>query len=218
VSDEFDTEPIPGLPGMLPPGETILWQGQPRWRGLARHCFEVRWLSVYFGVFIAARGALALRDGLGVSAALTMTGVLTLLALACLGLLSLLAWLNARATIYTITSRRVVMRFGVALPMSVNLPFKRLEKAELALRPDGEGDIALQVGGPGRLAYLHLWPHARPWRFSRAEPMLRAVPDAKRVSELLAEAVRAWAAAEAPSMTVASGDSRPPEQPRLAEA
>ena len=33
---EYEIEPIPGLPGRLPPGETILWQGAPDWRVLAR--------------------------------------------------------------------------------------------------------------------------------------------------------------------------------------
>ena len=35
---------------------------------------------------------------------------------------------------------------------------------------------------------LHLWPHARPWRVSRPEPMLRCVPDAAGVAQLLSQA------------------------------
>jgi hypothetical protein len=165
----------------------------------------VRWLSVYFGLFIVIRGVFAARDGASAGAALLSALALVPLAAACLGLLGVLAWLNARGTIYTITTRRVVMRFGVALPMSVNLPFKQLVTAELALRANGEGDIALQLTGPGRIAWLSLWPHARPWQFSKPQPMLRSIPEAKRCSELLAEAVRAWAAAEAPTVVVTQG-------------
>ena len=53
------------------------------------------------------------------------------LALVAVGLPALLAWLYARTTVYTITNRRVVMRFGVALPMSLNLPFRMVAAAGL---------------------------------------------------------------------------------------
>ncbi len=29
--DDFEAEPIKGLPEMPPEGEVILWQGQPNW-------------------------------------------------------------------------------------------------------------------------------------------------------------------------------------------
>ena len=41
------------------------------------------------------------------------------------------------------------------------------------------------------LGYLLLWPHARPWRFSRPQPMLRALPGVAQVAETLAAAVAA---------------------------
>lgn len=195
MSSEIEFEPIPGLPHELPPGERLLWQGRPQWRGLARYTFRVPWLAAYFGLFIAARGGFALQDGQGLAGALLTSLLVLPLAVLCLGVLSLLAWLNARATIYTITTRRVVMRFGVAFPMTFNLPFKRLAAANLNLRKSGDGDIALQLAGPDRIAWLHLWPHARPWRLAKAQPMLRAIPQAAAVAELLAAAVQAWSAA-----------------------
>jgi hypothetical protein len=196
VSSEVEYEPIPGLPHELPPGEQLLWQGRPQWKGLLRHTFQVRWLAAYFGLFISVRGLLVLHDGQGPAAALWQSAVVLPLAVLCLGLLSLLAWLNARATVYTITSKRVVMRFGVALPMTFNLPFKRIAAADLKTRSDGEGDISLQLSGPDKIAYLHLWPHARPWRLAKAQPMLRSIPDSAKVAALLADAVAAWSAAD----------------------
>jgi hypothetical protein len=197
MSEEIDVEPIPGLPHHLPPGEHILWQGRPEWRGLCRHTFQVPWIAAYFGVIAAARGVFAVQDGQGVAhAALAVLMVLPLCAL-CLGILSLLSWLNARGTMYTITTRRVVMRFGVALPMTFNFPFKRLAAANLKLWERGRGDIALQLSGSDRIAWPVLWPHARPWHFKKAQPMLRCIPDASRVSSLLAEAVRTFTATSA---------------------
>jgi hypothetical protein len=207
VSDEFDYEPIPGLPHALPPGESILWQGRPRWQGLARHTFQVRWLAAYFAVFIVARGVLSLQDGQGLGRALFASAVVLPLAALCLGLLSLLAWLNARATVYTITTRRVVMRFGVAFPMTFNLPFKRLAAANLKTQKNGDGDIAMQLSGPDRIAWLHLWPHARPYYLAKAQPMLRAIPDAAKVSALLGEAVQAWSATDGAPVLIAASES-----------
>jgi hypothetical protein len=196
MSEELEFEPIPGLPALLPPGETLLWQGKPSWRALARHTFEVRWLAAYFGVFSVLRGLVQFQEGHTASEALLASLIVLPAAALCLGLLTLLAFLNARATVYSITSKRVVMRFGVAFPMTFNLPFRRLAAADLSTRPEGDGDIALRLSGPDRIAWLHLWPHARPLHFKHAQPMLRGLPDAAKVAALLADAVRDWSAAE----------------------
>jgi hypothetical protein len=177
----------------------------------------VRGLTLYFAIFIAGRGVMALVEGQGAGKALSDALGLVPLAAACVGLLIGLAWLNARATIYTITTRRVVLRFGVALPISINLPFKQLAAADLVARPEGDGDIALRLTGPGRLAYLPLWPYVRPWRVAPAQPMLRAVPKVTEVSALLAQAVKDFAQAEAASPQPASqlGVVRPNQPPTV---
>jgi len=197
---EHDWEPVPGLPESLPPGERMLWQGAPSWRTLARRVFHVRKLAFYFAILVAWRSGSLLLDGAGwadaAAAALWMAG----LSLAVIGLAALFAWLVARSTVYTITDRRVVLRYGVALPMCLNLPFRRIHAVGLRRHPDGSGDIALTLSAEGRVAYLHLWPHARPWRISRPEPALRGIPDAAGVGEILADALSA-AAAPAPTPT-----------------
>jgi hypothetical protein len=119
------------------------------------------------------------------------------LALAALAILVFLGWLVGRTTLYTITNRRVVMRIGIVLDVTFNIPFRVIESAGLRKYEDGTGDIALALAGPDRIAYLHLWPHARPWRIARAEPTLRTVPDAAAVSALLMSAI---SAVEGPSL------------------
>jgi Bacterial PH domain len=109
------------------------------------------------------------------------------------GVLALLAWLSSRTTQYTITSRRIIMQFGIALPMTLNIPFRIIGAAALRPYADGSGDIPIAISGNDRIAYLMLWPHVRPWRAARTEPMLRSVDDAKHVSEILARAVVAAA-------------------------
>jgi hypothetical protein len=105
------------------------------------------------------------------------------------GLLLLLAFLFARATIYTITTRRLVIRSGVALPLCVNLPMAEIETARLNARADGSGDIALATRARSRAGYFLLWPHVRPWKFGRPEPMLRGLADVRPVADLLARAM-----------------------------
>ncbi len=193
MSDDHEFEPVWGLPERLPGGERLLWQGSPDWRSLAVSVFHLRAVALYFAVLLAWRGASAAYDGAGAQdAALAVLGVLPL-ALLGLGLLATLAWLSARTSVYTVTDRRVVLRIGIVLSVSFNLPYARIESAALRPLSGGHGDIVLRIGPPDRIAYLHLWPHARPWRLANPEPMLRSVPEAERVAGLLAEALAASA-------------------------
>ncbi|MGJ3230839.1 MAG: photosynthetic complex putative assembly protein PuhB [Oceanicaulis sp.] len=187
--DDIKPDPIPGLPEELPEGERILWRGSPDWRSLALHVFHVRAVAIYFAALLAWKTGAALAAGGGLAEAAMSAGMVALFAAAALGLLLLFARLTAKATIYTITNARVVMRIGVALPKTVNVPFTVIGSAALKLRKGGDGDIPMQLVGPNRAAYLHLWPHARPWRLVTAEPMLRGIPDAAAVANILAGAL-----------------------------
>jgi hypothetical protein len=163
----------------------------PRWQSMARHAFHVRKVALYFLALLVLH--LVWKLSAGEPPLDALGGALWLAALAALavGLLALLAWAMSRASLYTITSRRVVMRFGVAIPISVNLPFAQITKAALRAHGDGTGDIPLTMSGPVRAPYIVFWPHARPWHFSPPQPMLRAVPDAAKVAGILASALEA---------------------------
>jgi hypothetical protein len=189
--NEHEYEPIPGLPALLPPGETILWQGAPDWRSLARRAFHIRQLSAYFGVILLLRVVFSVSSGVPLVDAVWYTCYLLPFAAGAVGVLTVLAWLTARATIYTITNRRVVIRFGIALQMSLNLPFVMIPSAGLRAYDDGTGDIPLALQPGQRVAFLVVWPHVRPWRVAHTEPMLRCVPDAQRVAQTLARALAA---------------------------
>lgn len=188
LGHEHDHEPVRGLPELPPAGETLLWQGSPDWRALALRAFHLRKLVVYFAVLMLLRGAFQLNDGATPLAALVSALWLLLPASVALGLVALLAWLTARTAVYTITNHRVVMRIGIVLTLAYNIPFKRIAAAGLKLQPDGSGDLPLTLSGNDRIALLHLWPHARPWRVTRPEPMLRCLPQAAEAARVLSEA------------------------------
>lgn len=186
---DFDFEPIRGLPEALPAGEKILWQGAPAWRVLAKDALHVRKILLYFGILLLWRLVLARADGDSLSQALVSAVPLLSVATAGLVVLAVLAWLLARTTVYTITNRRLVMRFGIALPMTVNVPFRVVESVGSTVDVKGYGGIALKLLGEDRIAYLNLWPHARRWQFARPQPMMRAIPDVAAVSEIISNAL-----------------------------
>ena len=186
---EHDFEPTPGLPERLPEGESVLWQGLPDWKSFAIHAFHARKVAIYCLALMVWHFIGRLYDGYTLSMTLSALFWPVVLTIAVTALLTGLAWLSARSTLYTITNRRVVIRSGIALPLSINIPFKSLSEGDLKQHRDGTGDIILKIAGRDRIAYLHLWPHARRWRFSRPEPMLRCIPDPVHAAEVLGRAI-----------------------------
>ena len=188
--DDFAFDPVKGLPEHLPQGEVMLWQGSPHWQSLALRAFHIRKVAIYFAILAAAQSVFRFADGAGAGDALKPFIWYSILALLSIAILTGLAWLSARTTIYTITSKRVVMRIGMALPLTLNLPYSKIESADLRLYRDGTGDLPLMLSKEDRIAWAVLWPHARPFRFSHPEPMLRAVPNAEQVGACLASALQ----------------------------
>jgi hypothetical protein len=203
---EHEIEPIPGLPGQLPPGERILWQGSPEWRVLARTAFHTRGIAGYFGLLIAVSLAFGSVTGLVMTTALG--GV-------ALGLLHLLARASARTTLYTLTNRRIVFRIGVAVPKCINLPLSQIASVDLACRADGTGDLPLTLLSAPRMGYLAFWPHVRPWTVGTPRPMLRAVPDAANVAALVARTC--LAANPGGQIAVADAKSQSMPMPAMAQ-
>jgi len=185
---EHEFEPQHGLPERLPADERILWQGSPDFRKLARTAFHLRTLAIYFAAMLAIRAYTVLPEAGSLRDSVVLMALPTVLAVLTLGTIAVLAWLACRTTVYTLTDRRVVMRVGVVLTLSFNLPLKSLRSADVKVIADGCGDIAMSLAGSDHIAYFHLWPHVRSWRLAHPEPTLRSVPDVKHVATLLSQA------------------------------
>jgi hypothetical protein len=188
--NDFEREPIPGLPALPPPGEEVLWQGAPHWPTVARRVMHVDLVAAYFLAIWCWKLANGVAAGLPPTEIALSLAVYAGLALLAIGVLTLLAWGIARSTVYTITSRRIAMRFGMALPVTYNLPFRVIERAGVRELGGGRGDLALELSAGQRIAYLILWPHVRPWRLRSPQPMLRALPDIAHVAKLLGAALK----------------------------
>lgn len=185
--DDFKVEPIRGLPEELPADEHILWQGSPDPSRLAREALNLRWIAGYFALLTVWRvGASSADFSVGVS---LMHGLPFVVAgIVVCAILYGIAWVQARATVYTLTNKRVAMRIGAALTMTLNLPYTWIGTAKLDLKPSGHGTLAFELIGDSRVSYLMTWPHVRPWSMSRTQPALRCIPDAEKVGRIFADA------------------------------
>lgn len=188
LGHEYEFEPQFGLPERLPADEFIVWQGSPDAGALASAAFHIRKLAIYFMLLMAACAWPALDAGAGAMAVLQAIKWIAPITLIGLASVWMLAYMTARTTVYTLTNKRVVMRLGIVLTVSFNLPLKQIASADVRLLEGGFGDITLALEGSDRIAWVHLWPSVRPWRITKPEPTLRAIPNVQEVSVKLRDA------------------------------
>ena len=167
--------------------ETVLWKGRPGLSVLTRSAFHLGAFTVYMAAMILLAVFFGNAQSALFLAGLTVVGA---------AVIQLIAWQCARSTLYILTDVRLIMRIGMAVETRINIPLKHIRAADLNPRGGDHGDIAVQLGGERLLGYVLLWPHVRPFRFARPEPMLRAIPDAQNVASILAKACAQYAPIE----------------------
>ncbi len=188
VARESSRARIRGVNEALPAGERVLWEGSPDARAIARHLFYIRPISAYLSVmvlwWVAVNGSQA-----GTTSFWVTLGTQLLLSGGVVGSALLFARAIAKGTTYAITDRRLVLNFGVIFPMTVNLPLRYVQSASARQFSDKTGQIAVQLTEKEKLAWIVLFPHVRPWKFTNPEPLLRGLTDSVKVGEILREAV-----------------------------
>jgi|SRR6056297_1138025 hypothetical protein len=185
--DDFASEPVRGLPERPPEGERILWQGRPHGWWLTWDSLSLPWVAGYFA-FLTLWRFFTVIDQVTLARAVALSVPFVIMGGIVIALLLVVGYVQARATVYTITNRRVAMRIGAALTVTLNLPYSQIASADLRRGRGGTGTIALDLMGDTKLGYLVCWPHVRPWRMRRPQPALRSIPDAENVARILAEA------------------------------
>lgn len=195
--DDFAVEPIEGLPEMPPEGEKILWQGRPQWWALAKESLSIYWVMGYF-ILLGAWRSINLMEITDTTSAIWGAMPFVILGALTCAILTLIAYIMARATVYTITNRRVAMRIGAALTVTLNLPYRWIGSADLELRKSGTGTLALNLKDDGvtKLSYLTCWPHVRPWKINPTQPALRCIKDAEHVAGILGKAAQTHIASQ----------------------
>lgn len=216
---EHGHEPIPGLPALLPRGEKLLWQGRPDWRLLARQAFHVRAVAIWFAALMGIQLTLGVRDGASGAELLGTVAWYTVLGAVAVGVLTLIAWGYARSTMYSITSRHLIVRSGIALSTTVTIPFGLVQSAAVKRYERGYGDLPIEIQPGTHVSWLMLWPHVRPWCMARPQPMLRAVADIDDVVTVFTRALDVSLAREAAEAGSTETAARPaPRQDRGQDA
>jgi hypothetical protein len=188
ATHEHEFEAALGLPEQLPKGEHILWQDSPNWKSLGVEAFQLRSLSIYFALMLLLQLSYLTGQGQGDdwnAKPLLITGALVAVTL---GALWAWAYMSAKASMYTITNKRVVMRIGVVFSLTFNLPLKQIIGAHELHRTNGTSDLSLSIKKEDRIGWLHLWPHSRPWALYQPQPTLRCIGDGVRCAEILKSA------------------------------
>ena len=186
VDDSGDFNGIKGLPESPPNGEEVVWQGEPKWGALSTRLFRVRLVLVYFALLAGFTAFIS--EAAGPEILATFVWQLSLAVLAAL-ILSGLAWLYATTTVYTVTDKRLVLEFGVAFTMSLNIPWDLVESAASKVFSDGTADVVISLQQGNSISYVTLWPFARPWHFLKVQPMLRGVENHADLVKTIADIV-----------------------------
>lgn len=173
----------------LAPDEAIVWRGAPSWRGMAREALHLRGVTAYMALLLALDAYQAWAKAVPLGKALHDSVPLAIVIAVALGNIIGIAWVMGRTTRFTITDRRVILDYGIAIPATLSLPFSRLQSMAVAVHADHTGDIVLTLAASEHMPFLKLWPYARPWRVTHPEPILRCVPQAAVVAGLLARAL-----------------------------
>lgn len=188
--DDYAIEPVTGLPETPPEGEQILWQGRPDWFRLSWEALSLPWVAGYF-VFLALWRFGAVYDLMPLPQAIGASVPFLILGGIVIAMLMLVGYVQAVSTVYTVTNKRIAMRIGAALTVTLNLPYTQIANASLALRRGGTGTIVFEASGKMPLGYAMCWPHVRPWAIGRPQAALRCIPKAEMVAGLVAEAAQA---------------------------
>ncbi len=174
----------------LAPGESIVWTGKPSWRRVARDAMHLRGVTAYFGLLFVLDAYQAWMKAMPLGQALHDSVPLAAITGFALAILTTAAWLIGRSR-YTITNRRVILRYGLALPATLSIPMSQIASTAVAVNRDGTADIALVLKAGNRMPYLKLWPHARAWHVTEPQPMMRCLAGGEAVATTLAKALQA---------------------------
>ena len=184
---EYEGEPIEGLPEVLPEGESLIWQGRPTVGAMLKRVFFVPQLALYFGLLIGGHTIYRLIESVATAQVMGTLVWQTGLAATVLLLLVWLARAYARSILYTLTSERLVIRSGVALPMMVNIPIEQIISADLRVHRDGTGDIVLRASADRQLYWVLLWPNVSAWYSRPVRPCLRGLSQPNLAAKAFAE-------------------------------
>ena len=175
----------------LAPGEAVVWQGSPKTGAFLHRVFHVPVIAAYFLILQILNAWQAYVKAMPLQSAIRASLPLLGVSVVALAIFVAFAWFSARTTRYIVTDRRVILKYGIAMPATLSIPFSKIATLSVAVRRDHTGDISLKLTADNHIGYLKLWPHARSWHLKRPQPTLRSVPAGGMVAALMTRAINA---------------------------
>jgi hypothetical protein len=93
-------------------------------------------------------------------------------------------------TVYVITSKRIIIRSGMALIFMLNVPFDKIANIDKQIFKDGCGNISFKLINNKRVPFFASWPSVRPWYFNNPEPTFRCISNVDVVALKLSDAAQ----------------------------
>mgnify|MGYP001213734411 CR=1 FL=1 len=186
---KIDKPPPKDVLSIIPEDENVIWHGRPDLRRFSISALGLRYLILYLLVvslttFFSNYGNLSLSIFLQMMFPYVICCCLAAIIMVMIGISQVIP------TVYVITSKRIIIKSGLALIFMLNVPFDKVANIDKKVFNDGCGDISFKLIGNKRIPFFAGWPSVRPWYFNNPEPTFRCISDVDVVSFKLANAAQ----------------------------
>ena len=186
---KINKSPPKDVLSVIPEDEEVLWHGRPDFRRFSLSALGLRYLMLYLLIvslttFFSNFGNLSLFLFLQMMFPYIICCCLAAIILVMIGISQVIP------IVYVITSKRIIIKSGLALIFMLNVPFDKIANIDKKTFSDGCGDISFKFMGNKRIPFFAGWPSVRPWYFNNPEPTFRCIPDVDVVAFKLANAAQ----------------------------
>ena len=186
---KINNTPPKDILSVIPKDEVIIWHGRPDLRRFCLTAIGIKYILVYLiiitcSIIYTRYGDFNLITFLQVLVPYLLSCCLAIMLLVIVGISQVLP------TVYVITSKRVIIKSGLALIFMLNVPFDKIASIDKNHYSDGSGNISFKLISKKRVPFFASWPSVRPWYFSNPEPAFRCIADVDVIALKLSEAAQ----------------------------
>lgn len=186
---KINNTPPKDILSVIPKDEVIIWHGRPDLRRFCLTAIGIKYILVYLiiitcSIIYTRYGDFNLITFLQVLVPYLLSCCLAIILLVIVGISQVLP------TVYVITSKRVIIKSGLALIFMLNVPFDKIASIDKNHYSDGSGNISFKLISNKRVPFFASWPSVRPWYFSNPEPAFRCIADVDVIALKLSEAAQ----------------------------
>ena len=186
---KINNTPPKDILSVIPKDEEIIWHGRPDLRRFCLTAIGIKYILVYLIVITCS----IIYTRYGDFNLITILQVLVPYLLSCclaIILLVIVGISQVLPTVYVITSKRVIIKSGLALIFMLNVPFDKIASIDKNNYSDGSGNISFKLISNKRVPFFASWPSVRPWYFSNPEPTFRCIADVDVIALKISEAAQ----------------------------